>query len=100
MDGSRRARDHAVSVPRLHLRHERLYWKTFLNWVGDAARSATVRQRRALIAGVLAVGAGLLYLNIPNATGSDDLMHLLTADAAIWVGVLAICIWIAPGMRG
>jgi hypothetical protein len=101
MDGTRRPRDHhAVPVPRLHLRHERQYWKTLQNWLGDAARSATTRQRRTLIACVVVVGAGLVYLNTPNATGSGDLGHLATADAAIWVGVLGICIWISTGVRG
>jgi hypothetical protein len=99
MDGTRRPHDHHA-VPRLRLRHERQYWKIFQNWLGDAARSATTRQRRTLIACLVLMGAGLISLNTPNATRSGDLAHLLTADAAIWGGVLGICIWISAGVRG
>jgi hypothetical protein len=101
MDGTPRPRHHRPApVPRLHLKHERRYWKIFQNWLADAARSASTRQRRTLVACILIVGLGLIYLNTPIATGSRNTAHLATAVTAIWIGVLALGLWIGTGVRG
>ena len=83
----------------MRFRHDRLYWQSFLNWLGDAARSVTTRQRQAAVAFVVLIGAALLGLNVANATGSGDLGNLVSANAAIWLGVLAMCMCISARVR-